>query len=848
MESYFHCVVEWHENSSVFSFLRKNEAAVQFLSAAYLQPLPLQQNSMCESVLSTSAFGVPVHSICCHIHSVLSDQEIHLLRRPQSVLSWVSHFSFSDSSSHPTAHSRSQHTESREEYAVLQNLISRCHSPSCIAASGWLCKLFLPPNSLSCFESPLLRACCSALLVRENVISDVSDGALKQKERYTLPAAISPRIVSEKAQRIHLGLGDVAHSIQKMSSAPHKNTSGWTLAKSSLPTRTTGVFFAPLSGFLDASILENSNPSAFMQASTEVGQLGALLSHLLALHGFEYVTAPRTSPSSEENTLLHFFQHRFHCTYCGAHLNADQEKKLPHSSDALGNAEQDGKAAVDPGRENDVVNPSSSSTHIVITCSWGKGKNPHCECCPWNKGFLTSVLQSSDAASSNYEEVTFSLAMDNAVPSEESDVPTLEENTAPSSAAGDEALSVTFRFLFKELGLVLSAWRLKSRLPENCFIQTPGGVHPLFNLVEQLDASKCISALTVPETSRITSSEVESFLNSLSLDNASLRTLHCEKRDEDGYETVENVSKLMWDVSQKVLSATVSEGAVKLLEEELASLQESEKEFLMAGRRLIESDPTSENYAGETSAVEEHWKQLESRYHHPSNEAQNRIDGVVNDFYSAMHHLAASVAGLSPVRRILEANISPDELPLLHLGRSMKRRREDISGTKEGFSAKTCISTIENEIARYREEQGKSRIKVPPAPPPAAKRSAPSPKIHPNPRQHYSSRVGNENAFPPSHDLQQHHPVLQPQHLDPFYAPQHFPQDAMPVGAPSPAPNMPPPHRRTSILGPLPNSVNQGMPPNTPMNRGGGRGGRRDRNQRGGNNRGMNRRGRGGGG
>lgn len=595
VEHFFRCSSEWHENKNAFAFLGKSDVAVHFLAASNLIPVSLTISlSSPDAVLSETGgkMQLQVISTCCKAPTVtITDQELQLLRTDSVLRGWrcaprclhlrhchvneeVKKGVMNGSSSLDTFASQFL----SEQTDTLDNLLRRAHLPSCSSGmSLFHNELFLPGQSLSLFESPLIRTYCSALCVVQNNACESGSigedkGSSQKSIRWTLPRGWSAKSMSEAALGLHQTL--FSSSWKDISTEGPSFPTGeckrlWTVEKCTLSPRSVFVFskalidvmneekiFHPLlhcTQLWNAKEADMSKKSGAPRATAlpdkeeEDYRVTYLLTYLMALHGFELVESQPFLDHEPWKDSAWFAAHHFRCRCCGAHPKVESIEEVHESkensyftsfsvpqsdplcpadicsespkesetidempshvqaSSLVGSPESKKRESNEneevlleestllaPGDNAVMLSPSlplaSSlfemesthplSSHFALTFCWKKEYNSHCACCPWNSLFLSNILaptRSQPTLTSPLEEVTLSLKKTTSQEAAAAETNSMQMTTS-SRGMGEERGSeveteshgeqhtLTFRFDSKELGYLLSVWRLREQL------------------------------------------------------------------------------------------------------------------------------------------------------------------------------------------------------------------------------------------------------------------------------------------------------------------------------------------------------------------------------------------------
>lgn len=365
VEHFFKCSSEWHENKNAFAFLGKSDVAVHFLAASNLVPVALTI-SLASPVTGSSGMGekmeLRVVATCCQAPIVtITDQELQLLRMDNVLRGWrcaprclrLRHHHVNKEGKKGATNGSSSFDALAspflsEQTEALDDLLRRAHAPSCSSGvSLFHNELFLPGQSLSLFESPVIRTYCSALsVVQSNACESGSIGKDKgsslKNTRWTLPRGWSAKSMSEAALTLHQTLFSSSWNDTGSKGAPFdtgKCRRSWTVEKCTLSARSVFVFSKPLIDvmneeklfhpLLHCTKLGNAiDADTLSEKEEEDYRVTYLLTYLMALHGFELVASQPFLDHEAWQTSAWFAGHHFRCRFCGAHPKVENAEEV----------------------------------------------------------------------------------------------------------------------------------------------------------------------------------------------------------------------------------------------------------------------------------------------------------------------------------------------------------------------------------------------------------------------------------------------------------------------------------------------------------------------------------------
>lgn len=357
--------------------------AIALLAVLNLRPSSLGL-SLTNANSGSRSLELRVTAPCCQTGIILSPDEVAALRG-------LPRFSFAalqQEPFHPSLPTPAIPSSFPTESFVKDQLVHRSHTAACEWFGKDPHRLVLFEDDMDVESSMLVRFLCAATTVTNGTST-----------RIALPRGVTAAEMASQAIGIYKNIFSCGEE------------ASWKLAGSSLPSHSLGVLTADL-----LTLIRNETPEVIEGTLCTEELVSLLLSHILALQGFDVVTTQSAVPVRSLS-----------CQYCGSEIYCLMR----------------GKPSINQG-----ASATLTSTTSVVSCSFSKGALHH-DHCPWHRLFL-SRLATSMVSSSNSPTLEFVLSDSFS-----------SEDTLPSS--------VTLQVPFAELAQLISAWRHRLMLGDDVF-------------------------------------------------------------------------------------------------------------------------------------------------------------------------------------------------------------------------------------------------------------------------------------------------------------------------------------------------------------------------------------------
>eukprot|EP00796_Vickermania_ingenoplastis_P008420 gene8420-5900_t len=564
--TFFQNFIQWHDADDAFAFLSCNENAIHFLAASYFAPEVLRHH--CDAPASLE---LVVRTVCCGATHVLDPEEVHALRQLGNRFPAVPSrggevVAVETLPLKPIP--RNRLTQLGEQFQILLGLADRAHHTSCDGKGRKLSRDLLGEDSLDPETSGIIRCFCAALVVCEAVDGQPGTG----KQRFTLPRGVSACSVFEEALNIH----------RQLFCSASPTSVRWAVSASSVPQRMASLLVRPL-----LPLLQSASQTTMDRPEDAVPWL---VSHLLAMQGFQFAIRSTTSKSQQDI----FGGVELRCRYCGATvpiLTAPQE--IENAAPCTG-----------------------VQQHVMTSCSLGL-TNPHRSRCCWNNLFLQPVLRHRALA----EQHRLQLAPGTP--------PNYNQLTLETLTAGTDSpqavRQLVFQFHIYELADLMDTWRIRQPPASASPSSSSPGDEPehRYPLADLLQGPTLCDSLSEGDP------VVKGFLDRLQQGpvlGAANPTFHAPAP----LNNLESVADTLWRV------CLPSESPLPLY-----ALSPEEKACLSCGLHA-----TAELSHSSMKNFEEHWCSVEKQC---EEEADNSNDTWTRCFYGAVAGLTASSLMVKPL-------------------------------------------------------------------------------------------------------------------------------------------------------------------------------------------------------